>query len=111
MARWKTASPYLLRHGVIAVRPHVRFAGLAVLAVALIWLLPAELFLPSLSVILLAAAGALSLLAWRRQADRHTDHVNLWDLAGAFAFIGFAAGMLSEPQHVMQLFGDLPTAR
>jgi hypothetical protein len=29
----------------------------------------------------------------------------LWDVAGAYAFIGFAIGMISKPEHVLQLFG------
>ena len=38
------------------------------------------------------------------RAKRDTDHVNLWDVAGAYAFIGFAAGMISKPEYVLQLF-------
>jgi hypothetical protein len=29
------------------------------------------------------------------------DRVTAWDVAAAFAFIGFCAGMLSEPAHVL----------
>jgi hypothetical protein len=39
--------------------------------------------------------------------DRQCPHVTLWDVSGAYAFVGFAAGMLSEPEHVMQ-FVALP---
>jgi hypothetical protein len=53
----------------------------------------------------LAAAGAAALLAWCSGAERDSDGITLWDFAGALAFFGFAAGMLSEPAHVAQLFG------
>ena len=71
----------------------------------LVWLLPAAQVLPMFSLVSLAAAGAAALLAWRNGADRDSDRITLWHVAGALAFFGFAAGMLSEPTHVAQLFG------
>jgi hypothetical protein len=71
----------------------------------LVWLLPATLVLPMFSLVSLAAAGAAALLAWRSGAERDLDGITLWDVAGALAFFGFAAGMLSEPTHVAELFG------
>jgi len=65
----------------------------------------APLLLPAFSLAWLVNAGCVALLAWCLRAKRHTDHVNLWDVAGAYAFIGFASGMISKPEHVLQLFG------
>ena len=71
----------------------------------LVWLLPAAQILPMFSLLSLAAAGAAALLAWHSGAERNSDEITLWEVAGALAFFGFAAGMLSEPTHVAQLFG------
>jgi hypothetical protein len=35
--------------------------------------------------------------------------MSAWDVAGAFALIGFGAGMISDPTHVLHLFGAAPT--
>ncbi len=75
----------------------------------LVWLLPAAQVLPMFSLVTLATAGAAALLAWRGGAERNSGGITLWEVAGALAFFGFAAGMLSEPEHVAQLF-ELATA-
>ena len=84
-------------------------AVLAVLAGAplslLVWRLPAAQVLPMFSLVALAAALAAALIAWRRGTRRDADGITLWDVAGMLAFFGFAAGMLSKPAHVAQLFG------
>lgn len=77
----------------------------------LVWLLPAAQVLPMLSLVSLAAASAAALLAWRGGAERDSDGITLWDVAGALAFFGFAAGMLSEPTHLAQLFGLATAAK
>ncbi len=70
------------------------------------WLLPTSLVLPTLSAVLLASAAIASLLAWLGRTDRSNgDRLTLWDLAAAFAFVGCAAGSLSETTSVAQLFG------
>ena len=76
----------------------------------LVWLLPAAPVLPMLSLVSLVAAAAVALLAWLSEAERCSDGITLWDVAGALAFIGFSAGMLSRPEDVLQLFG-LATAQ
>jgi hypothetical protein len=63
--------------------------------------------LPSVSVISLAMAGMIALLAWAIASKRDRGHITLWDLSGLYAFLGFAAGMLSEPEYVME-FWSLP---
>jgi 4-hydroxybenzoate polyprenyltransferase len=113
MARWNTADHYNVRHRAPTLGPFADLAilGIAVLALTLIWLMPAPLRLPALSLASVTIAGALALVAWWMHAKRRTERVNLWDVAGAFAFIGFAAGMISQPEYVVQLFGLGMTAR
>jgi len=87
--------------------PHVLAAatlagGLATFAV-LLWLLPAPLVLPAISALLLAAACAIVLIAWRRPRP-HQSLLSYWDLAGAVTFIGIAAALLSEPDQALPLF-------
>jgi hypothetical protein len=109
MARWNGVEPYNAGRSALAFGPHVTIAVLALTAAipgfAIVWLMSAPLLLPSLSLAALVNAGCVALLAWFLRAKRHTDHVNLWDIAGAYAFIGFASGMISKPEHVLQLFG------
>ncbi|HEY1361068.1 MAG TPA: hypothetical protein VGF60_02420 [Xanthobacteraceae bacterium] len=59
----------------------------------------------------LVNAGCAALLGWCLRARRRTDHVNLWDIAGAYAFLGLATGVASEPEQALQLFGLPPPAR
>ena len=61
------------------------------------------LVLPSVSVVALASAAIIALAAWCMSADRNSTGISLWDVSGAYAFIGFAAGMLSDPQQVVEL--------
>jgi hypothetical protein len=60
------------------------------------------LLLPSMSLIALASSAVVALAAWCSSSDRHGAGITLWDVSGAFAFIGFAAGMLSDPQQVLE---------
>jgi hypothetical protein len=85
---------------------------LAILAAAtalpipfLMWLVPAPLVLPAFAVIALAAAAIAALCAWASGAERDADHITLWDAAGAFAFIGCGAAVLTGSEHVIYLFG------
>jgi hypothetical protein len=59
------------------------------------------LLLPSMSLIALAISAIVALVAWCLSSDRHGVGVTLWDISGVYAFIGFAAGMLSDPQQVL----------
>jgi hypothetical protein len=109
MARWSTVEPYNAGRSALAPAPGVIIALLALIAAVpgfvLIWLTSVPLLLPAFSLAWLVNAGCAALLAWCLRAKRHTDHVNLWDVAGAYAFIGFATGMISKPEQVLQLFG------
>jgi len=80
-------------------------------SVLLVWFVPPPLVLPALGLASFTAAVVVALFAYCSGADRHADGITLWDLAGAFALIWIAAGMLSEPQHIAQLLGHVMTAR
>jgi hypothetical protein len=85
----------------------VVIATTAASSVLLVWLVPPPLVLPALSFVSFVAAGIVALFAYCCGADRHADGITLWDVAGVFALIWVAAGMLSEPERVVQLFGHL----
>ena len=67
-------------------------------------LAPPGIVLPVLSIVYLAAAGVLTLIAWGVRSKRNSNKVTLWDLSGACAFLGFAAGIFSNPEDVMTAF-------
>ena len=91
-----------------ACHPHAAIAAIvAVEALPLIlvaYLVPPALVLPVLSIALLTTAGVLALIAWYIRSDRNANKMTVWDLAGACAFIGFAAGILSTPENVLAAF-------
>jgi VIT1/CCC1 family predicted Fe2+/Mn2+ transporter len=109
MSRWSTVHPYDARSSARASEPHSSIAILALAAAipgfVIIWLMSAPLLPAAFSLALLVTAGCAALLAWLSGAERRTDHVNLWDIAGAYAFVGFASGMISRPKQVLELFG------
>jgi hypothetical protein len=76
-----------------------------------VWLLPPPLVLPVVSIVSFIFAGVIGLFAYYSRADRHAPGVTAWDVAGVFALIWVAAGMLSEPEHVVQLFGHITMAQ
>ena len=80
-------------------------------SVLLVWLVPPPLVLPALGLVSFTAAGVVALFAHYSGADRHADGITLWDVAGAFALIWVAAGMLSEPEHIVQLLGHVMMAQ
>jgi hypothetical protein len=71
--------------------------------IAFLLLIKAPLVLPSLSLISLCLAALLALAAWTMRATNAGRHITLWDVSGAYALVGFAAGMLSEPMQVVEL--------
>jgi len=100
------------RYSVASVAPtegsYVTSGGLvAAIAVPLIglWLfVSAPLVLPSISAVTLVSAAAIALAAWFMSADRDSPGISLWDISGACAFIGFACGMVSDPQQVVEFW-------
>ena len=85
--------------------------AVAASGVLLVWLVPPPLVLPALGLVSFTAAVVVALFAYCSGADRHADGITLWDLAGAFALIWVAAGMLSEPEHIVQLLGHVMMAQ
>jgi hypothetical protein len=85
--------------------PAIVASMVAVPIPVLAWLLPPPLVLPISSLVLLSGAAIAALFAWLHSTEPGSAEITLWDLAGAFAFIGLAAGGLSEPMHVAHLFG------
>jgi len=71
-------------------------------SVAALLVVGTPLLLPALSLISLTGAGLVALAALWTTPNRQCAHITLWDISGAYAFVGFAAGMLSEPEQVMQ---------
>jgi thiol:disulfide interchange protein len=65
--------------------------------------IPYSLWLPLLSIVALAAAVLIALFAWLFGVKR-TRRVNAWDVAAALAFIGCAAAILGEIEHVAEYF-------
>jgi hypothetical protein len=112
MTHWQSARPY--RSAQAALNPVVLLASLAAAAAVPLLLLasfvPRPLVLPVLSLSALGCAAALALAAYWRRAPRHVESITLWDLAGAAALIGFAAGMLTGPEQILS-FVDPTTIR
>ena len=115
MTLWKsghssTYGPALHKWG-----PHLElFVVIAITAassVLLVWLVSPPLVLPALGLVSFTAAGVVALFAYYSGADRHADGITLWDVAGAFALIWVAAGMLSKPEQIAQLLGHVMMAQ
>ena len=66
-------------------------------------LLPGPLVLPVLALIAIASSAIVAVFVWARRVVRYSPAVTGWDVAGALAFIGFAAAMLSDPEQVIHL--------
>jgi uncharacterized protein (DUF1501 family) len=103
MTHWQSARPY--RPARAALNPAILLIALAVAAAVPVLLLasfvPHPLLLPMLSLAAIGCAAALALVAYWRRAPRHVETITLWDLAGAAALIGFAAGMLTGPEQIL----------
>jgi hypothetical protein len=80
------------------------FLAVLVLPILLLLLARPPLLLPLISAVSLTCAAVAALAAWWRSSGRNGPHFNLWDLSGAYAFTGFAAAMLSEPQQVVEFW-------
>ncbi len=78
-------------------------AAAAIAMLMIVVLVP--LFLPVLSIVAIVGAAVVALFAWCSGEDHSSDRLTAWDVSGACAFIGCAAGMLRRPEHNMQVFG------
>ena len=87
---------------------HVRSTSLLLAAVVapivLLVLARPPLLLPLISLVSLMCAAVAAVAAWLTSSKRNSARINLWDLSGAYAFTGFAAAMISEPQQVMEFW-------
>lgn len=73
-------------------------------AFLMINLLDPQLVLPGLSILLFAGAMIAALLARQKSEGETLENVTLWDVAGAFTFMGCAPAILGEPDQVALLF-------
>jgi hypothetical protein len=80
----------------------VLMSALAIPPVCFSLLAKTSLLLPLISLIALVSAAVIAFGAWCLSSDRDGAGITLWDISGAYAFIGFAAGMLSDPQQVLE---------
>jgi hypothetical protein len=107
MNRWKIAQARAQRPGLEFLKTQAKFAAIAAAAAAplllLLSLTPRALALPVVCLLAIAGALFIATFAWWRGAISKPDRVSFWDVAGALALIGFAAGMLSEPDQVLHL--------
>jgi hypothetical protein len=82
--------------------------ALATTTLVLAWLVLPQVFLPALSLAALAASAVVALFVRRLETFAGHAGIASRDVAGGLAFLGFAAGMLSKPEQVLQLFGHTP---
>jgi hypothetical protein len=66
-------------------------------------LIPRPLVLPVLCLIAIASAAMVSFFAWHRGLTNDRQRITAWDIAGALAFVGVAAAILSNPDQVALL--------
>jgi hypothetical protein len=88
--------------------PHVDRMALLLATVAplvgFLFLVRPPLILPSISAVAVASAAMIALTAWWTSSDRDSRGISLWDVSGAYAFIGFAAGTVSDPHELVEFF-------
>lgn len=77
-----------------------------VLATALVH--PSALVLPTLSVILVIAGIVLAIVTWLRFRQLGDGIADKMTLPGLLVFVGFAAGILSDPDAAVQSMMRLP---
>jgi hypothetical protein len=70
----------------------------------LLWLIPLPLVMPAICMVSFANAVLLALWVYCSGTDRQADGITLWDVGGIFALLWIGAGILSKPEHVVQLF-------
>jgi predicted MFS family arabinose efflux permease len=107
MRRRNTAGIHPRRKIRALLQPHICLAAMTIVSALplaiLSSMLPRQLVLPVLCLAAVAGATLASFVAWQRRTIRDPRHIGAWDVAGALSFIGFAAAMLSEPEHVILL--------
>jgi len=84
------------------VRAMSLFLAVLVLITTLLWLARPLLLLPLISVISLTIAAVAVLAVRWSSPEQNGARFNFWDLFGAYAFTGFAAAMLREPEREVE---------
>jgi hypothetical protein len=74
-------------------------------------LVPPAFVLPVYCALATALAAAIAVYAYLFSAPVHTNRLTAWDVAGGVALIGIAAGIFSEPVHLVALFDGGAPAR
>jgi len=103
----RSRSGSLAQPGTLAVL----IAGAAAPIVVVLWLLPAPLVLPAFSILSIAMSVIIGSIAYFVDRGRDKDAITNWDIAAAFMLVGCVAGLLSEPQNVLQLVGEAHIVR
>jgi Flp pilus assembly protein TadB len=115
MIQWKSSREREVQPGMAVFWPSATvaaFAGsTAAGLLAIVLLAPAALVLPVVSLVAIAGAAIVALLAWWRGAERASNSVTGWDVAGALALIGFSAGILTDSDQILQLISHGTTPR
>ena len=65
--------------------------------------LPSALVLPAFALAAFGCGAGCALYGWMTGRPQQADRITCWDLASTCVFVGFAAGVLSDPGHVMDL--------
>jgi hypothetical protein len=92
--RGRSAVASAAHHAWLPATSAVLLSAITVPLIGFLLFVRVPLTLPSISVVALAGAATIALAAWCMSADRNSPDISLWDVSGAYAFIGFAAGML-----------------
>jgi hypothetical protein len=70
-------------------------------------LVPLPHVLPVLAIVSMTAAGFMAILAWCTAEQAPPDRATLWDVSGAWALVGFAAGIFSGSERSVALLTSL----
>jgi hypothetical protein len=111
MALWKMEYGSERKFVIDAPSRFLDLVGLIAIATApafvLLLLIPLPLVPPVLSVLSFVIACCVALYALFTRASRDAQGVAIWDVAGAFTFIWIVAGIMSNPQHLLDWFDNL----
>ena len=111
MTLWSIVHALASRHPVGAPAGYPDFASFAVVTgapvILLLWIVPLPLFLPALSIVSFAIAGAVALVAHGSGTDRRAPGVTAWDIAAAFTAMWILTGLMSGARQFAELLQRL----
>jgi hypothetical protein len=73
-------------------------------------LVPTGLVLPTFSAVALVVGAGIAGFAWYFGRKQQPGQITCWDAASTCVFVGFAAGVMGDPQHVVDLSTSLNAA-